>query len=98
LAQTSGAVEPGTPEDAIHQVIGSQLDVHLSDTAMELLGPYAELSGFGAIDAGRWAGDWLCAQTGTDLWADTNRSVIAEQMLRRSRGHVDCAGDTGETA
>ena len=55
----------------------SELDVSLCETALDLLGPHAELAD------GHWADSYLFALAGP-IYAGTNeiqRSVIAERLL-----------------
>ncbi len=63
-------------ESSLGKVFWSELDVSLCETALDLLGPEAEL-------AGEWAGSYLFALAGP-IYAGTNEiqlSVIAERLL-----------------
>jgi len=70
------------PESSLGKVFWSELDVGLHETALDLLGPQAELAGRPAPD-GRWLGDYLFSLAGP-IYAGTNeiqRTVIAERLL-----------------
>jgi alkylation response protein AidB-like acyl-CoA dehydrogenase len=67
---------------SLGKVFWSELDLALHETAMDLLGPDAELCGRPAPD-GRWLGDYLFSLAGP-IYAGTNeiqRTVIAERLL-----------------
>jgi alkylation response protein AidB-like acyl-CoA dehydrogenase len=69
-------------ESSLGKVFWSELDVALHETAMDLLGPHAELRDHPAPD-GRWLGDYLFSLAGP-IYAGTNeiqRNVIAERLL-----------------
>ena len=69
-------------ESSLGKVFWSELDVALHETAMDLLGPRAELRDHPAPD-GRWLGDYLFSLAGP-IYAGTNeiqRNVIAERLL-----------------
>jgi alkylation response protein AidB-like acyl-CoA dehydrogenase len=78
----------GTPLGAassVSKLAWSELDVQLHETALELLGPYAELTGDAsdAIDGGAWIKAYQFALAGP-IYAGTNeiqRNVIAERLL-----------------
>ena len=78
----------GTPLGAassVSKLVWSELDVRLHETALELLGPYAELTGDApdAIDDGAWIKAYQFALAGP-IYAGTNeiqRNVIAERLL-----------------
>jgi alkylation response protein AidB-like acyl-CoA dehydrogenase len=86
--QTVARVEGGAaigPEASVNKVFWSEMDVRLHETAMRLLGPYAELAeGAGeSIDRGAWAKAFQFALAGP-IYAGTNeiqRNVIAERLL-----------------
>jgi alkylation response protein AidB-like acyl-CoA dehydrogenase len=64
-------------ESSLGKVFWSELDVSICETALELLGPGAELAG------GPWADSYLFSLAGP-IYAGTNeiqRSVIAERLL-----------------
>ncbi len=64
-------------ESSMGKVFWSELDVSICETALELLGPQAELAD------GPWADSYLFALAGP-IYAGTNeiqRSVIAERLL-----------------
>jgi alkylation response protein AidB-like acyl-CoA dehydrogenase len=64
-------------ESSLGKVFWSELDVSICETALELLGPDAELAG------GPWADSYLFSLAGP-IYAGTNeiqRSVIAERLL-----------------
>ena len=69
-------------EASLGKVFWSELDVALHETALDLLGPQAELHGLAGPD-GRWLGDYLFSLAGP-IYAGTNeiqRTVIAERLL-----------------
>jgi alkylation response protein AidB-like acyl-CoA dehydrogenase len=75
-------------ESSLGKVYWSDLDVALHETALDLLGPLAELDGHPEDDrdpglAGRWLEGYLFSLAGP-IYAGTNeiqRSVIAERLL-----------------
>jgi alkylation response protein AidB-like acyl-CoA dehydrogenase len=74
------------PEASLGKVFWSELDVALHETALDLLGPYAEVregaDGQWGPD-GRWLDDYLFALAGP-VYAGTNeiqRTLIAERLL-----------------
>lgn len=73
------------PEASANKVFWSELDVHMHDTALALLGPRAQLLG-GASEAvaeGRWLDGWMFSLAGP-IYAGTNeiqRDVIADRVL-----------------
>ena len=75
-------------ESSLGKVYWSELDVALHETALDLLGPLAELDGSLGDDpdpglAGRWLDGYLFSLAGP-IYAGTNeiqRSVIAERLL-----------------
>ena len=82
---TVAALEAGGSlgaESSLGKVFWSELDVAICETALDLLGPGAELLGRPAPD-GDWIGSYLFALAGP-IYAGTNeiqRSVIAERLL-----------------
>jgi alkylation response protein AidB-like acyl-CoA dehydrogenase len=69
-------------ESSLGKVFWSELDVALHETALDLLGPRAELDGLPEPD-GRWLDGYLFALAGP-IYAGTNeiqRTVIAERLL-----------------
>ena len=69
-------------ESSLGKVFWSELDVTLHETALDLLGPLAELRGQPGPD-GRWLGDYLFSLAGP-IYAGANeiqRTVIAERLL-----------------
>ncbi|HTW00558.1 MAG TPA: acyl-CoA dehydrogenase family protein [Streptosporangiaceae bacterium] len=82
---TVGRLQAGEPVDAsasLGKVFWSELDVALHETAMDLLGPRAELAGLPESD-GRWLRDYLFSLAGP-IYAGTNeiqRNVIAQRLL-----------------
>jgi alkylation response protein AidB-like acyl-CoA dehydrogenase len=77
-------------EASLNKIFWSEMDLHMHETALALLGPRAELRGE-APDAGN-VGDWLdgflFALAGP-IYAGTNeiqRNVIAERLLRLPKG------------
>ena len=82
---TVAALEAGGslgPESSLGKVFWSELDVDICETALDLLGPGAEVLGRPAPD-GDWIGSHLFSLAGP-IYAGTNeiqRSVIAERLL-----------------
>jgi alkylation response protein AidB-like acyl-CoA dehydrogenase len=69
-------------EASLGKVFWSELDVALHETALDLLGPQAEIAGLHGPD-GRWLDGYLFALAGP-IYAGTNeiqRTVIAERLL-----------------
>jgi len=69
-------------EASLGKVFWSELDVALHETALDLLGPQAEIPGLDGPD-GRWLDGYLFALAGP-IYAGTNeiqRTVIAERLL-----------------
>jgi alkylation response protein AidB-like acyl-CoA dehydrogenase len=69
-------------ESSLGKVFWSELDVALHETALDLLGPLAEVAGLPEPD-GRWLDGYLFALAGP-IYAGTNeiqRTVIAERLL-----------------
>ena len=79
-------------ESSLGKVYWSELDVALHETALDLLGPLAELDARPGEDrdpgpAARWLEGYLFSLAGP-IYAGTNeiqRSVIAERLLRLPR-------------
>ena len=82
---TVAALEAGGSlgaESSLGKVFWSELDVEICETALDLLGPEAEVLGRPAPD-GDWIGSYLFSLAGP-IYAGTNeiqRSVIAERLL-----------------
>lgn len=77
------------PESSTNKIFWSELDLHMHETAMRILGPYAELLPQrpepGVV--GHWLTGFLHAQAGT-IYAGSNeiqRNIIAERMLGMPR-------------
>lgn len=69
-------------ESSLNKVFWSQYDIALHETALDLLGPDAELAG------GEWAEPWLFSLAGP-IYAGTNeiqRDIIAERLLGLPKG------------
>ncbi|HEV2783402.1 MAG TPA: acyl-CoA dehydrogenase family protein [Actinophytocola sp.] len=69
-------------ESSVNKIFWSELDVALHETALDLLGPRAEL-------AGPWLDGYLFALAGP-IYAGTNeiqRSIVAERLLGLPRGN-----------
>ncbi len=63
----------------------SEMDVHLHETALRLLGPHGELTGDApaAVDGGAWMKGWQFSLSGP-IYAGTNeiqRNIVAERVL-----------------
>ncbi|MDX5411354.1 MAG: acyl-CoA dehydrogenase family protein [Thauera sp.] len=72
-------------EASTNKIYWSELDLKMHETAMRILGPFAELTGDApeAVEAARWLDGFLFAQAGP-IYAGTNeiqRNIIAERML-----------------
>lgn len=75
-------------EGSINKVFWSELDVHIHETALRILGPEGELRGTTAVDGGRWVDDYQFSLAGP-IYAGTNevqRNIIAERVLGLPRG------------
>jgi alkylation response protein AidB-like acyl-CoA dehydrogenase len=73
------------PEASANKVFWSELDVHLHETALAVLGERAELTADAgdAVDGARWLDGWLFSLAGP-IYAGTNeiqRDVIADRVL-----------------
>ncbi|HRO35981.1 acyl-CoA dehydrogenase family protein [Thauera sp.] len=72
-------------EASTNKIYWSELDLKMHETAMRILGPFAELTGDApeVVEAARWLDGFLFAQAGP-IYAGTNeiqRNIIAERML-----------------
>ena len=72
-------------EASTNKIFWSELDIHLHQTALGILGPAAELSPHapGGGDAGAWLDDYVFALSGP-IYAGSNeiqRNIIAERLL-----------------
>jgi alkylation response protein AidB-like acyl-CoA dehydrogenase len=77
--------EPVGARSSLTKIFWSELDLHIHDTALRLLGPRAELTGAApdAVDGGRWLDGYLFALAGP-IYAGTNeiqRTIVAERLL-----------------
>jgi alkylation response protein AidB-like acyl-CoA dehydrogenase len=73
------------PEASTNKIFWSELDIHLHQTALAILGPHAELLPYApdAGDVGDWLDDYIFALAGP-IYAGSNeiqRNIIAERML-----------------
>ncbi|SNR57571.1 Acyl-CoA dehydrogenase [Haloechinothrix alba] len=71
------------PESSVNKLYWSHLDVALHETALDLLGPSAELTGESAPDAGRWSSGYLFSLAGP-IYGGTDqiqRNIVAERLL-----------------
>lgn len=69
-------------ESSLNKVFWSQYDIALHETALDLLGPHAELAD------GEWAEPWIFSLAGP-IYAGTNeiqRDIIAERLLGLPKG------------
>lgn len=78
------------PEASTNKIFWSEVDVSLHETALDLLGPSAELTPRApdAVDDGAWLDGYLFSLAGP-IYAGTNeiqRNVIAERVLGLPRG------------
>jgi len=76
-------------ESSTNKIFWSELDIALRQTAMDILGPRAELlpAAPDAGDVGDWLGDYIFALSGP-IYAGSNeiqRNIIAERMLGMPR-------------
>lgn len=72
-------------ESSLNKIFWSEMDVHMHETALSLLGPAAELAeqAPAAVDAGAWMKAYQFALAGP-IYAGTNeiqRNVVAERVL-----------------
>jgi alkylation response protein AidB-like acyl-CoA dehydrogenase len=77
-------------EASLNKIFWSELDVHMHETALSILGARAELLPIapGAGDVGDWLDGFLFSMAGP-IYAGTNeiqRNVIAERLLRLPKG------------
>ncbi|MBA4866335.1 acyl-CoA dehydrogenase family protein [Streptomyces sp. PSKA54] len=77
-------------ESSLNKVFWSELDIALHETALDLLGPYGELSGDAdeAPEHGSWAEGYTFSLAGP-IYAGTNeiqRDIIAERLLGLPKG------------
>ncbi|MBB6080206.1 alkylation response protein AidB-like acyl-CoA dehydrogenase [Streptomyces paradoxus] len=91
-AQASRIAAGGSigPESSLNKVFWSELDIALHETALDLLGPYGELSDeAGEAPAhGSWAEGHTFSLAGP-IYAGTNeiqRDIIAERLLGLPKG------------
>ncbi|HEX7856797.1 MAG TPA: acyl-CoA dehydrogenase family protein, partial [Sphingobium sp.] len=78
------------PESSTNKIFWSELDMALSQTALDILGPYAELTGAEPMhgDPDRWLDYYIFALAGP-IYAGSNeiqRNIIAERMLGLPKG------------
>lgn len=68
---------------SVNKIFWSELDIALHETALDLLGPDAELLGEDAPGGGRWTDGYLFSLAGP-IYAGTNeiqRNIVAERLL-----------------
>ncbi|ACZ00135.1 MULTISPECIES: acyl-CoA dehydrogenase family protein [Thermomonospora] len=90
--QTLTRVQDGQsigPESSINKIFWSEMDLHLHQTALRLLGARGELTGQApdAVAGGRWLDGFLFALSGP-IYGGTNeiqRNIIAERVLGMPR-------------
>jgi alkylation response protein AidB-like acyl-CoA dehydrogenase len=73
------------PEASTNKIFWSEMDIHLHQTALAILGPYAEIlpEAPHAGDVGDWLDDYIFSLAGP-IYAGSNeiqRNIIAERML-----------------
>jgi alkylation response protein AidB-like acyl-CoA dehydrogenase len=71
------------PEQSLNKIFWSELDVRLHQTALDILGPLAELTTGEGVDDGAWIKGYQFALAGP-IYAGTNeiqRNVVAERVL-----------------
>ena len=71
------------PESSVTKLFWSHLDTRMQETALDLLGPLGELSGPGAVEAGRWVDGYLFSLAGTIYGGadQVQRNTVAERLL-----------------
>jgi alkylation response protein AidB-like acyl-CoA dehydrogenase len=82
ISRISQTGVPG-PEGSVHKIFWSELNQRFQQVAMELLGPYAQLTDGGAIDDGQWAYNFLRAR-GNTIEAGTSevqRNIVGHFVL-----------------
>jgi alkylation response protein AidB-like acyl-CoA dehydrogenase len=77
-------------EASLNKIFWSEMDLHLHTTALELLGPTAELlpDAPDVVAGGRWLDGYLFSLSGP-IYAGTNeiqRNIIADRVLKLPRG------------
>lgn len=75
-------------EGSVNKLFWSELDIALHETALDLLGPEAELCDDKAADDGAWMAGYLFSLAGP-IYAGTNeiqRNIVAERLLGLPRG------------
>ncbi|MFK0248608.1 acyl-CoA dehydrogenase family protein [Amycolatopsis azurea] len=80
VTRLAGGAELG-PESSVNKLFWSHLDVELHETALDVLGPDAELRG-------RWSDGWLFSLAGP-IYGGTDqiqRSIVAERLLGLPKG------------
>lgn len=71
------------PESSVTKLFWSHLDTRLQETALDLLGPFGELSGPEGVEAGRWVDGYLFSLAGP-IYGGTDqiqRNTVAERLL-----------------
>lgn len=89
-ASAAGRGSVAGPEGSCFKLLWSEADQRLTDLAIALEGPYAQLDRDDprACDAGRWQYEWLWSRAAT-LYAGTSevqRNILAQRMLGLPRG------------
>ncbi|WP_106400548.1 acyl-CoA dehydrogenase family protein [Actinocorallia populi] len=87
VARLTGGGDIGA-DGSVNKIFWSELDVRLHETALDLLGPEAELRDEGAAAGGAWMDGYLFALSGP-IYAGTNeiqRNIVAERLLGLPRG------------
>jgi alkylation response protein AidB-like acyl-CoA dehydrogenase len=82
ISRISQTGVPG-PEGSVHKIFWSELNQRFQQVAMELLGPYGQLTNGGAIDDGQWAYNFLRAR-GNTIEAGTSevqRNIVGHFVL-----------------
>jgi alkylation response protein AidB-like acyl-CoA dehydrogenase len=82
ISRISQTGVPG-PEGSVHKIFWSELNQRFQQVAMELLGPYGQLTDGGAIDDGQWAYNFLRAR-GNTIEAGTSevqRNIVGHFVL-----------------
>ncbi len=74
-------------DSSLNKIFWSQMDIAMHETALELIGPTAELVGADGVDDGRWLHDYLFSLAGP-IYAGTNevqRNIVAGRVLELPR-------------
>ncbi len=87
LTRLERGLEPG-PESSLVKLFWAQLTQRLHQLALELEGPWAQLTGERAIDGGRWQQAFLWSRVGAIAGgtSEVQANIIAQRLLGLPRG------------